>query len=104
MVDVFDLVSINSSGKYGTGTAAVWSQGDFNYDGVTNVFDLVSINSAGVYGQGSYFSASPTSVGSVAAVPEQSFTALALATFLVAGTLAQRRLRPLGITSPATTP
>lgn len=32
----------------------VWSQGGFNYDGVTNVFDLVGINTAGAYGQGSY--------------------------------------------------
>ena len=69
-VDVFDLVSVNSSGKYGTGTAADWSQGDFNYDGVTNVFDLVGINSAGAYGQGNYFPATPSSVGGVAAVPE----------------------------------
>ena len=71
-VNVFDLVSINSSGKYGTGQSAVWSQGDFNYDGVTNVFDLVGINAAAVYGQGNYFPAAPTVSGfrSVAAVPE----------------------------------
>ncbi|MFM1903064.1 MAG: hypothetical protein RLZZ440_964, partial [Planctomycetota bacterium] len=50
-VNVFDLVSINSAGKYGAGSASVWSAGDFNYDGVTNVFDLVSIQSASVYGQ-----------------------------------------------------
>ena len=61
---------MNSSGKYGTGTAADCSQCDFNYDGVTNVFDLVGINSAGAYGQGNYFPAAPTSVGSLAAVPE----------------------------------
>jgi len=69
---VFDLVSINSSGKYGAGTASVWNQGDFNYDGVTNVFDLVSINSAGAYGRGNYFPAAPTTAGGVAAVPEPS--------------------------------
>ena len=76
-VNVFDLVSINSSGKYGTGTSAVWNQGDFNYDGVTNVFDLVSVNTAGVYGQGNYFPAGP-SVGSAAAVPEPGLTGLAV--------------------------
>ena len=69
-VDVFDLVSINSSGRYGTGTAAVWSQGDFNYDGATNVFDLVSINGAGVYGRGNYFPATPSAAGGISAVPE----------------------------------
>ncbi len=72
-VDVFDLVTVNSGGKYGTGSAAVWSQGDFNYDGVTNVFDLVAINGAGSYGRGNYFPASPTVAGASAAptaVPE----------------------------------
>ena len=86
-VNVFDLVSINSSGKYGTGTAAVWSQGDFNYDGVTNVFDLVSVNTAGVYGQGSYFPAATGSVGatgSVAAVPEPATLGLLAAGLAVA--------------------
>ena len=71
-VNVFDLVSINSSGTYGTGGASVWGQGDFNYDGVTNVFDLVGINTAAVYGQGNYFPAVPTAsgLGGAAAVPE----------------------------------
>ena len=69
-VDVFDLVSINSSGKYGTGSASVWNQGDFNYDGATNVFDLVSINSAGAYGRGNYFPATPSATGSISPVPE----------------------------------
>jgi fibronectin-binding autotransporter adhesin len=80
-VNVFDLVSINSAGKYGTGTSAVWSQGDFNYDGVTNVFDLVSVNTAGVYGQGNYFPATPTAsgLGSVAAVPEPTSWLLGMA-------------------------
>ena len=77
-VNVFDLVSINSSGKYGTGTSSVWSQGDFNYDGVTNVFDLVGVNSAGAYGQGNYFPAAPTGLGSVAAVPEPATWLLAV--------------------------
>ena len=77
-VNVFDLVSINSSGKYGTGTSSVWSQGDFNYDGVTNVFDLVGVNSAGAYGQGNYFPAAPTGLGSVAAVPEPATWLLAI--------------------------
>ena len=75
---MFDLVSINSSGKYGTGTSSVWSQGDFNYDGVTNVFDLVGVNSAGAYGQGNYFPAAPTGLGSVAAVPEPATWLLAI--------------------------
>jgi fibronectin-binding autotransporter adhesin len=77
-VNVFDLVSINSAGKYGTGTTSVWNQGDFNYDGVTNVFDLVGINTAAVYGQGNYFPAGPaaTGLGSVAPVPEPAGVAV----------------------------
>jgi fibronectin-binding autotransporter adhesin len=93
-VDVFDLVSVNSAGRYGTGTAAVWSQGDFNYDGVTNVFDLVSINTAGAYGQGNYFpaAASAGSLGSPTAVPEPG--TLGLAALVAAAALGfQRRMR-----------
>ena len=77
-VNVFDLVSINSSGKYGTGATSVWSQGDFNYDGVTNVFDIVAINTAATYGQGSYFPAVPSStpLSGTAAVPEPGEWAL----------------------------
>ena len=89
-VDVFDLVSVNSAGKYGTGTASDWSQGDFTYDGVTNVFDLVSVNSAGAYGQGNYFPAAPSAagLGSVAAVPEPG--TLGLASLAVAGAVMVR--------------
>jgi prepilin-type N-terminal cleavage/methylation domain-containing protein len=90
-VDVFDLVSVNSSGKYGSGQAAVWSQGDFNYDGVTNVFDLVGINSAGAYGQGNYFPAAPTAAGNVAAVPEPALLPLL---FVGLGIAAGRKRRP----------
>ncbi len=88
-VNVFDLVSINSSGKYGTGATSVWSQGDFNYDRATNVFDLVSVNTAGAYGQGNYFPAAPAAAG-VAAVPEPSSAGL-VAVGVVLGWLVGRR-------------
>ncbi len=94
-VDVFDLVSVNSAGKYGTGSAAVWSQGDFNYDGVTSVFDLVNVNTAGAYGQGTYFPVAPTAagVGSVAAVPEPAALSIVLVAACLAGVVAGRRHR-----------
>ena len=92
-VNVFDLVSINSSGTYGTGGASVWGQGDFNYDGVTNVFDLVGINTAAVYGQGNYFPAVPTAsgLGGAAAVPEPATWLLIASGFT--GLAAVRRRR-----------
>ena len=68
-VDVFDLVGINSGGRYNSGVVADWSSGDTNYDGFTNVFDLVSINSAGTYNAGSYLGTGSGS-GSITAVPE----------------------------------
>ena len=82
-VNVLDLVSINSAGKYGSGAASIWSQGDFNYDGVTNVFDLVSVNTAGVYGQGNYFPATPTIGSVVSAVPEPAPLGILAATLAI---------------------
>ncbi len=92
-VNVFDLVSINSSGKYGAGTASVWSQGDFNYDGVTNVFDLVGINTAAIYGQGNYFPAAPSASGGVAAVPEPTGAVLVAAGVALGAAIRRRRAR-----------
>jgi fibronectin-binding autotransporter adhesin len=90
-VNVFDLVGINSSGKYGNGQPSTWAAGDMNYDGVTNVFDLVAINGGGAYNQGNYFPAAPTATGNVAAVPEPAaFLPVAIAG-LAAGLLARRQ-------------
>ena len=91
-VDVFDLVSVNSAGTYGTGATAVWAEGDFNYDGVTNVFDLVAVNAAGAYGQGKYL---PTltaagDLGQATAVPEPTLMGL-LAVGAAAGIVRCRR-------------
>ena len=60
----------------------MWSEGDFNYDGVTNVFDLLAIDTAGAYGAGNYFPSAPSAswfAGSVAAVPEPATTGWLLA-------------------------
>ena len=92
-VDVFDLVTVDASGTYGSGGAAGWSDGDFTYDGVTNVFDLVSVDTAGGYGAGVYLPAAALGdVPAAAAVPEPAMTAAGLAIGLVAlRTLARRR-------------
>jgi autotransporter-associated beta strand protein len=71
-VDVFDLVAINTSSRFGRGTQATWNQGDFNYDGVANVFDLVKVNAGGAYGIGDY---RPTRLAQPAASSAPSLTA-----------------------------
>ena len=93
-VNVFDLVGINSAGRYGTGTASVWSQGDFNYDGVTNVFDLVAVNTSAVYGQGNYYPASaPLGAGGFAPVPEPAGLFMAVVGLMFASLRNHRRAR-----------
>lgn len=88
-VNVFDLVTINSSGKYGTGQSAAWADGDANYDGATNVFDLVSINGGGAYNQGNYFPAAASATGAITAVPEPA--ALGAGMACLAGAMFLRR-------------
>ena len=91
-VNVFDLITIDGSGTYGGGQAAVWSEGDFTDDGLTNVFDLVAIDGAGSYGAGAYLPAAGGEVaaGAVAAVPEPG-PLLAMLSGLPVGLAARRR-------------
>ena len=64
-VSAFDLVAVQSSGLFGTGTGGLWNLGDYNYDGVVNILDMVTVNSAGVYSKGDY---NPTSVQGAASL------------------------------------
>jgi autotransporter-associated beta strand protein len=80
-VNIFDLLSIDTAGKFGNGQAADWSQGDFNYDGIANIFDLINVDSSGAYGTGNYFPAAPSAV--IATVPEPG--SLGLVVGLAAG-------------------
>ena len=50
--NVFDLVGVNTGGRYGSLAAASWSDGDMNYDGRVNGFDLVAINAGGGFNRG----------------------------------------------------
>jgi autotransporter-associated beta strand protein len=52
VVDVFDLISMDSAARYGSGQPATWAEGDVNYDGRADVFDLIGVDSAGSYGAG----------------------------------------------------
>jgi hypothetical protein len=83
-------VTVDASGTYGSGSPAVWSDGDFNYDGLTNVFDLVGIDTAGAYGAGNYFPSGPTALGGVAAVPEPALCLPAAAGVIAALSLRRR--------------
>jgi hypothetical protein len=75
-----DLVAVLASGTYEADVDATWSTGDFNGDGRTNSSDLVTALADGGYEQG------PKQA--VAAVPEPTALALALAGLL---SLALRR-------------
>ncbi len=66
-VDLADVSNILAGGKFNSGLAASWQEGDFNDDGRVDVFDLVALTAAGAYGGGSY---NPTMAASAVAVPE----------------------------------
>lgn len=72
-VSVVDLVAIQSSGVYGTGSSAAWFQGDSNYDGVVSVVDMVAMQSSGVYGRGNYNPA-PAATATIAPAAATSST------------------------------
>jgi hypothetical protein len=77
-----DLVSVLAAGKYESGTASVWSEGDFNGDGRTDSGDLVAALADGGYEMGPR--------AAVAAVPEPA-TALGAALGLLLLVRAARR-------------
>jgi hypothetical protein len=68
--DSGDFVKVFTTGKYETGQAAVWSEGDWNGDGVFNSTDFVSAFTDGGYEAGNR--------AAVAAVPEPSGLMLTL--------------------------
>lgn len=54
-VDIYDLVSLNSAGKYGaSGSDAHWFEGDFNYDGRVTIVDLILLDASRLYRAGPY--------------------------------------------------
>lgn len=66
VVDILDVASIISSGRFNSGRAATWSEGDGNYDGVTDILDIADLVAADLFNAGAYNGAT---VGFVA-VPE----------------------------------
>ena len=88
-VDILDASNFLSFTKYDTGLRAIWQEGDFNYDGNVDVLDASEFFGTNLYDAGNY-NTPAGAVGSVAAVPEPTATAM-LAT--VGAVLAWRRLR-----------
>jgi len=88
-VDILDAGNFLAFTKYDTGLRAIWQEGDFNYDGNVDVLDASEFFGTGLYDAGNY-NTPAGAVGSVAAVPEPTATAM-LAT--VGAVLAWRRLR-----------
>ena len=60
-------------GKFDTGEAASWLEGDFSYDGIVDILDAADFLSTGLYDTGPYvtFSAAGLSAATFA-VPEPS--------------------------------
>jgi len=53
-VDILDMVSIVSGGKFDSTEAASWADGDFNHDGRVDLLDIVHFVSADLFNRGSY--------------------------------------------------
>jgi N-acetylglucosamine-6-sulfatase len=66
-INIIDIMNIVAGGKFNSGLAASWSEGDFNDDGRVDGLDLVAIMATGLYARGSY---NVTASTVAAAVPE----------------------------------
>ena len=87
-IDILDIATFLSAGKYGSGLRATWAEGDFNYDGYADVLDASELVSTGLFDAGLYNG----TVRSIAAVPEPAGLAAA---GLAAAALGLTRLGPL---------
>jgi hypothetical protein len=65
-IDIMDIASFVSAGKYESGLPAIWAEGDFNYDGFVDVLDVTDFMSTGLFDAGGY----NAPVRTIAAVPE----------------------------------
>ncbi len=78
-VNVFDLVGVNTGGRYGSTATATWSDGDVTYDGRVNAFDLVGITSGGAFNTGSVIgAASSSSTFAALAAPTEGLSSTTL--------------------------
>ena len=88
VIDVLDVATLLSAGRFDSGQTTGWGEGDFTYDGVLDILDVTDMLAAGLFDTGDYLPAS----SSVAAVPEPTAAAwLAVAAAIAARSLARNR-------------
>jgi autotransporter-associated beta strand protein len=89
-IDIIDIANVLGGGKVNSGLSATWAEGDFNYDGFADILDIADFMSSGLFNAGSYNAATEA----IAAVPEPSTCAMALAGLACGGySLFRRRKR-----------
>jgi N-acetylglucosamine-6-sulfatase len=86
-IDIIDVMNIVAGGKFNSGLAASWRDGDFNADGLVDGLDFVAMMSSGLYARGPYngVGIGAGSGQSVAAVPEPNTAWVAATVAMAAG-------------------
>jgi autotransporter-associated beta strand protein len=87
-IDVLDAASLSGAARFND--TAVWSEGDFNYDGIYDDLDNALYVSTGLFDAGPY-NAPPGAAGAIAPVPEPALGAWGLAGLAAAGFIRRAR-------------
>jgi autotransporter-associated beta strand protein len=76
-IDLLDATDMLAAGRYDSGVAATWQQGDFTYDGLFDILDVAAVFGTDLYDAGPY--QSPSAAGeTIATVPEPATLLLAV--------------------------
>lgn len=96
VIDVLDVATLLSTGRFDSGQATGWGEGDFTYDGVVDILDVTEMLSAGLFDTGDYLPASfsPVSVPEPASTGWLAVVAAIAARPLVRQLTATRRRHP----------
>ena len=90
VIDVLDVATLLSVGRFDSGQTTGWENGDFTYDGVLDILDVTDMLAAGLFDTGDYL---PASVPAMS-VPEPAFTGwLAVVAAIAARSLARQLTR-----------
>jgi hypothetical protein len=93
-VDILDAANFLAGGKFDSGRAASWNEGDFGYDGAVDILDAADFLSTGLFDAGPYVTFGQAPAATVAPVPEPATAAplLIAALAAVAATVSRRRV------------